>query len=99
MRKAIASVGLAAVLSLGIGNAAFAQTSSVAAQTETETEADDDDSFVEDNLGLLGLLGLIGLAGLGGRGGGSSRGPKNKAGYNPNPGKRKGGYSSDWSNR
>lgn len=94
MRKALASAGLAAILSMGIGTAAVAQTNSVAAQA-TEVE-DDDDSFIEDNLGLAGLLGLLGLLGLTGRGGGRSKG-----GYSgPAKGKApKGGYSTDWSQR
>jgi hypothetical protein len=97
MRKALASAGLAAILSMGIGTAAVAQTNSVAAQTEAVE--DDDDSFIEDNLGLAGLLGLLGLVGLTGRGGGRSKG--GGGGYS-GPAKSKaprGGYSTDWSQR
>jgi MYXO-CTERM domain-containing protein len=60
LRRAIASAGLAAVLSMGIGTAAVAQTSvSEAAQAQ---ESDDDGD--SGRLGLIGLLGLAGLAGL-----------------------------------
>lgn len=58
VRKAIASVGLAAVLSMGIGTAAVADTNIVEA---AQAESDDD----SDN-GLWGLAGLLGLAGLAG---------------------------------
>lgn len=59
VRKAIASAGLAAVLSMGIGTAAVADTNIVEA---AQAESDDD----SDNTGLWGLTGLLGLAGLAG---------------------------------
>jgi MYXO-CTERM domain-containing protein len=91
MRKAIASVGLAALLSMGMGTtAAVAQTNAVAAQAEAEeTTNDDDDS---SKLGLVGLLGLLGLAGLARRGGGRSA--PARGGRAP-----RGGYNTDWSSR
>ena len=61
MRKPLAAVGLATVLTLGAGSSALAQSSAeVVAQADA---ANDDDA---DNTGLWGLLGLLGLAGLAG---------------------------------
>jgi hypothetical protein len=85
MRKAIASVGLAVMLSLGIGTAAVAQEA-----PDTTEEASEDDGFQWGILGLGGLLGLAGLA-RGGGGGGSKPGKPGKA--------PRGGYSTDWSSR
>jgi hypothetical protein len=87
MRKAIASVGLAAMLSLGIGTAAVAQEA-----PDTTEEASEDDGF---QWGILGLGGLLGLAGLArGGGGGGKPGKPGKPGKAP-----RGGYTSDWTNR
>jgi MYXO-CTERM domain-containing protein len=95
MRKAIASAGLAALLSMGIGTAAVAQTDPVEdVQAQAEETADDSDS---GNWGLLGLGGLLGLAGLARRGGGgrSSSAPRGgSASRAP-----RGGYTTDWSSR
>ena len=57
MRKSIAALGLATVLTFGGGSFAFAQNDVVA-----QAEAEDDG----DNTGLWGLAGLLGLAGLAG---------------------------------
>lgn len=104
MRKAMASVGLAALLSMGIGTAAVAQTNSVSAgQTQVEAETDDDGFFEGDKLGLLGLVGLLGLLGLARGGGGKA--PKANSPYSPARGKApkakrsKGGGTTDWSQR
>jgi MYXO-CTERM domain-containing protein len=61
MRKIFASGALAAVLTLGIGGPAIAQTSGSDSGQAQTTTSDDSDS---GNLGLLGLLGLGGLIGL-----------------------------------
>ncbi|HVF13392.1 MAG TPA: WGxxGxxG family protein [Acidimicrobiales bacterium] len=89
MRKAIASAALAAMLSMGFGTAAMAQTDPAPAETEETT---DDEGF---ELGLLGLLGLVGLAGLARGGRGRSSAPRSGGGKKP----PRGGYNSDWSNR
>ena len=60
MRKSVAALGMATVLTLGGGSLASAQTSDNAvAQSEMDSEE-------SDNTGLWGLLGLVGLAGLAG---------------------------------
>ena len=72
MRKAIASAALAAMLSMGLGTAAMAATSSApVAQTEVD-EGTNDDGEEGFEWGLLGLVGLLGLAGLA-KGGGRRR--------------------------
>jgi MYXO-CTERM domain-containing protein len=62
MRRAIAAVGLASVLTFGGATAAMAAPNSFVAQTDVST--DDDDGGDAGLWGLLGLLGLAGLAGL-----------------------------------
>ncbi|MEA2825785.1 MAG: hypothetical protein QOG43_224 [Actinomycetota bacterium] len=103
MRKAIASAGLAAMLSMGIGTSAVAHAAGV--QTPTTEVRDDagdnkDDGGIGDKAGLFGLLGLLGLAGLAGRGGGGgrSKGSSGGAGYSA-PRAPKGGHTTDWSSR
>jgi hypothetical protein len=93
MRKAIASAGLAALLSMGIGTAAVAQTDTVDdVQAQAEETANDDDN---GKWGLLGLGGLLGLAGLARRGGGRSSAPRAGASSRA----PRGGYTTDWSSR
>ncbi len=62
MRKTLAVVTLAAVLTGGSATFAYAD-DVVAAPPVTQTEEDADESK-SDKSGLFGLLGLLGLAGL-----------------------------------
>lgn len=74
MRKFLTSLSLAAVLTLGVGSAAIAQTDPTDSlppatdtdATDTGITSDVDDNDDGDNTGLWGLLGLLGLGGLAG---------------------------------
>ncbi|HSJ70819.1 MAG TPA: WGxxGxxG family protein [Acidimicrobiia bacterium] len=71
MRKKLLTVGLAAMLSMGIGTAALADSgASVVAQDVTTTTPDvttqQETGDDNGNAGLWGLLGLLGLGGLAG---------------------------------
>lgn len=103
MRKALGSAALAAMLSMGIGTASVAHAAAPVAQAEMEDDAEDEESWFEENGGLLGLIGLVGLAGLARGGGGGGRGGGGRgsgtAGRPYVPPTRKGGYTTDWSQR
>ncbi len=96
MRKAIASAALAAMLSMGLGTAAMAATSTAPTAQVEEATTDDDGGFEWGLLGLVGLLGLAGLARGGGGGGGRSKGGSGGSAYRPAKAPR-GGHTTDWS--
>ncbi|MEA2687359.1 MAG: hypothetical protein QOE93_2554 [Actinomycetota bacterium] len=93
MRKALATAGLAALLSMGIGPAVVAMAQESPNPTTVVEVKDDKDG--DSKTGLLGLIGLFGLAGFlrrpGGGGGGGGGGRSSKASA------PRGGYTTDWS--
>ena len=66
MRKKIAIVGLAALLTIGTSAQAFAQQQQPGTATQAPTSQQTNQSRNDNDFpwGLLGLLGLAGLAGL-----------------------------------